>query len=161
MATREPELISSGAGLASPIAVESGGLLGEGTAPVRARGYWEQVWIRFRRDKFAIASGVFIVLMVLAGFVGGPVAAHFLGHGPNDPFAGGVVQDVNSLPAGQPVGPWTHVSLIPYPGATGHFGTTLFILGGSDTLARDEFLRLLYGTQATLEVAVGAMIIGM
>jgi hypothetical protein len=54
--------------------------------PVRARGYWEQVWIRFRRDKIAIAGGFFIVFLFLAAFVGGPIAAHVLGHGPNDQY---------------------------------------------------------------------------
>ena len=55
----------------------------------------------------------------------------------------------------------THVSPAPYPGATGHFGTTLFILGGDSQLGRDEFLRLLYGAQVSLEVAVGATILSM
>ena len=36
-----------------------------------------------------------------------------------------------------PVGPWTHVSTIPYQGATGHFPQTLFVLGGADQLGRD------------------------
>jgi peptide/nickel transport system permease protein len=61
----------------------------------------------------------------------------------------------------KPVGPWTHVSAAPYPGATGHFGTTLFILGSDGQLGRDEFLRLLYGAQTSLEVAVGATILSM
>ena len=53
---------------------------------VRARGYWEHVWRRFRRDKVAIASGIFIILLVLVAFVGAPIAQHFIGHGPNDIF---------------------------------------------------------------------------
>ena len=43
--------------------------------------------------------------------------AHILGHGPNDIFADGV--DPQSL---TPVGPWTHISTAPYPGASGNFG---------------------------------------
>jgi len=48
-----------------------------GTAPaddgsgveVKARGYWEQVWRRFRQDRVAIMAGVFIVLTgVYCGF---------------------------------------------------------------------------------------------
>ena len=55
MATTEhPELVSSGAGLASTVAVETHGEIGVGA--VRARGYWEGVLLRFRRDKFAIAN---------------------------------------------------------------------------------------------------------
>ena len=153
MATQEksPEILSSGAGLAAAVAVESGAELGE-LEVVRARGYWEQVWLRLRRDKVAIGGGVSIIFLVLASFIGGPVAAHILGHGPNDLFAGGLDQDL------LPVGPWTHVSTIPYPGAVGHFPQTLFVLGGADQLGRDEFLRLLYGGQASLEVAIGATI---
>jgi peptide/nickel transport system permease protein len=151
MATREhqPDVLSSGAGLAAAVAVETGPELGE-VVPVRARGYWEQVWLRFRRDRVAISGGLFIVFLFLAAFVGGPVAARLLGHGPNDIFAGGVDEDL------LPVGPWTHIVTLPYPGAIGHFPKTLFVLGGDGQLGRDEFLRLLYGAQVSLEVAIGA-----
>src|ERR687888_355414 len=88
---RSPEILSSGAGLAAAVAVEAGPELGE-FEPVRARGYWEQVWLRFRRDKVAIGGGVFILFLFLAAFIGAPIAAHLLGHGPNDQFAGGVSQ---------------------------------------------------------------------
>ena len=81
-----------------------GRTLGEGIEPVKARCYWEQVWIRFRRDKVAMASGVFIIFLVLTAIFGGPIAAHFLGHGPNDIFCAGVNNDL------LPVGPWTHVA---------------------------------------------------
>jgi peptide/nickel transport system permease protein len=153
--TERPELVSSGAGLASTVATETHGELGA-SAAVRARGYWEGVWLRFKRDKFAIGGGVYVVLLVLVGFVGAPIAAALLGHGPNDQFAGGL--DPKTV---LPVGPWTHVSEAPYVGATGDFGQTLFILGGDGQLGRDEFLRLLYGTQTSLEVAVGATILSM
>jgi peptide/nickel transport system permease protein len=153
--TERPELISSGAGLASTVAAESHGELGTEGA-VRARGYWEGVWIRFRRDKFAIAGCVYVLLVVLVGFIGAPIAAHFLGHGPNDQFAGGL-NPTTVLP----VGPLSEVSTQPYPGAVGHFTHTFFFLGADGQLGRDEFLRLLYGTQTSLEVAVGATLLAM
>ena len=159
MATREsnqPEVLSSGAGLAAAVAIESGPELGEGISPVRARGYWEQVWIRLRRDKVALAGGAYIIFIIFAGFVGAPIMAAILGHGPGDPFSFGL--DQNTL---LPVGPWTHVSLAPYPGAAGDFGSTLFVLGADGQLGRDEFLRLLYGTQVSLEVAIGATVVSM
>jgi ABC-type dipeptide/oligopeptide/nickel transport system permease subunit len=123
---------------------------------IRARGYWEQVWIRFRKDKFAITGGLFVLFLFLAAFVGAPIAAHLLGHGPNEIFAGGVTSDTLL-----PKGPWSHASTAPYPGATGHFGQTLLILGGDSQLGRDEFLRLLYGAQVSLEVAIGATVLSM
>src|SRR5260370_38738345 len=86
MATTErPEPLSSGAGLGASVAVETGGVLGE-LAEIRARGYWEQAWLRFRRDKFAIGSGVFIVFLFFSAFAGPPLPAWRLGHGPNAPF---------------------------------------------------------------------------
>jgi len=151
VATREtnPNVISSGAGLAAAVAVESGTELGQGVAPVRAKGYWEQVWVRFKRDKAAIVAGVFIIFVLLAGFVGAPIAAHLLGHGPDDQFSIGGLNLETLLP----VGPWSHVP-------TEH-GSTLFILGADSQLGRDEFLRLLYGTQVSMEVAIGATALTM
>jgi ABC-type dipeptide/oligopeptide/nickel transport system permease subunit len=150
LATKEtpPEILSSAAGLAADIAAESGADLGESTRPVKARGYWEQVWRRFRRDKVAIAGGVYIVFLFFVAFGGAPIAAHYLGHGPDTQFPLFTADF-------KPVGPWTHVK-----DPVGH--TSIFILGGDDaTLQRDEFLRLLYGARSSLEVALGATIIGM
>ena len=156
--TERPEFVPAGAGLAATIAIETHGEIGDfGAVPVRARGYWEQVWIRFRRDKVAIVGGVFIILLVFAAFAGGPIAAWLLGHGPNDLFPAGGIDQTSLLP----VGPWTHVTTAPYAGAPGHWGNTLFILGSDGTTGRDEFLRLLYGAQVSLEVAGVATILGM
>jgi peptide/nickel transport system permease protein len=144
--------------LAATIAAETHGEVGEFDAVrVRARGYWEQVWLRFRRDRVAIAGGVFIVLLIFCAFAGGPISAHYLGHGPNDQFFAGGVDQKTLLP----VGPFSWISTAPYAGAAGNFPHTLFILGASDTTGRDEFLRLLYGAQVSLEVACIATIVGM
>jgi len=116
---------------------------------VKARGYWSLVLIRFRRDRLAVASGLFIVFLFIAAFVVAPIAAKLLGHGPNTIFLTAVTKITNV-----PVGPWTHVSLADYPGEPGHFGHTLFILGAADQTGHDMFLRLLYGAQTSLEVAV-------
>src|SRR6476659_3356598 len=91
-----------------------------GGGAVVAGGYWEQAWRRFRRDRRARVSGVFIVLLTLAAFVGAPLAEHWLGHGPNDLIKGGVVDFV-------PVGPWSHVD-------AGQGQSTLLVLGASDLL---------------------------
>jgi peptide/nickel transport system permease protein len=124
---------------------------------VKARGYWELVWIRFRRDRLAMSSIFFVIFLLLGAFVGGPVAAHFLGHGPNQIFTFGGVDQAKFIP----VGPWHHISTAPYAGATctshcvnGQFPRTLLILGGDGALGRDLFLRLLYGAQTSLEVAL-------
>jgi peptide/nickel transport system permease protein len=115
---------------------------------VRARGHWELAWRRLRRDKLALAGGVFFIALFFIAFAGAPVASHLLGHGPNEPFfVGGL--DSSGLPAGV----WTHVA---GTAANGSTSSQLFILGADSTLPRDEFLRILYGAQVSLEVSVGA-----
>jgi peptide/nickel transport system permease protein len=148
------EILGSGAGLGAAVAIESGTDLGETQGGIRARGYWENVWRRFRRDKVAIGSGLYIIFLFLVAAVGAPLAAKLVGHGPNDIFFPGGV-DKNLLP----VDPWQIVQ-DPVTGKD-----VRFVLGGADTLGRDEFLRLLYGARASLEVAVistiNVMIIGV
>jgi len=156
--TERPELVPAAAGLAATIAAETHGEVGvDIVTAVRARGYWELVWLRFRRDRIAITGGCFILFLVFCAFAGGPIAAHYLGHGPNDQFFAGGVDQRTLLP----VGPFSWISTAPYAGAVGHFPHTLFILGASDTTGHDEFLRLLYGAQVSLEVACIATIVGM
>src|SRR3954452_1725683 len=111
----------------------------DGGGAVRARGYWEQVWRRFRRDKIAIAGGVFIVFLILGAFGGAPLASHILGHGPNDQYYTAI--DPVKL---TPLGPLAHVQDPLNPGKT-----TFMLLGSDSTLGRDEFLRLLYGAQVS------------
>ena len=156
MAQQEDKVIvpAGGAGLGAAVAVESGTGLGE-AEEIRARGYWELVWRRFRRDKVAIASGVFIILLLFVAFGGAPIARHIVGHGPNDLFLGPPAVRLAGLPAN----PWTHV---PNP-ITGK--QDLLVLGSANRLGQDEFLRLLYGARISLEVAIistiGVMIIGV
>jgi peptide/nickel transport system permease protein len=156
MAQQEDKVIvpAGGAGLGAAVAVESGTGLGE-AEEIRARGYWELVWRRFRRDKVAIASGVFIILLLFVAFGGAPIARHIVGHGPNDLFLGPPAVSLAGLPAN----PWTHV---PNP-ITGK--QDLLVLGSANRLGQDEFLRLLYGARISLEVAIistiGVMIIGV
>jgi peptide/nickel transport system permease protein len=162
---REREVLGTQAGLASAVAVETHGELGE-TEEVRARGYWEQVWRRFRRDKVAIASGFFLVFLIFVAIAGGPIAAHFLGHGVNDFNQNAGSHGIQQLP----VGPLSHVACdgfaIPPHGCVTHpHVKQLYILGADGVLGYDEFLRLLYGARASLEVAVlstlGVMFIGI
>ena len=126
----------------------------EHASRVEARGYWELVWSRLRRDKLALAGGVFIVLLFITAFAGAPIASHFLGHGPNEPFlvSGGL--DADGLPAG----PWTEVGKL---NEEGELESQLLVLGADSTLARDELLRLLYGAQVSLEVGIGATLLSL
>ncbi|HEY6150330.1 MAG TPA: ABC transporter permease [Gaiellaceae bacterium] len=158
MSQREQEVVvSSGApgGLIADVASETGGALGELEA-IRARGYWELVWRRFRRDKVAIVSGFFIILLIAIAFGGAPLARHYIGHGPSDIFPTPPAVQLPSLLPGD-VGTWIQN---PY---TGH--KDILLLGAANRLGQDEFLRLLYGARISLEVAglstLGVMIIGV
>jgi peptide/nickel transport system permease protein len=149
---KHQEIVGSAAGLGAAIAMESGGELGE-HIDVKARGYWEQVWRRFKRDRIAVASIFFLILLVLVCFPGAAIAESQLGHSPDDIFFDGV--DDRLIPKG----PWEYVT---HP-LTGE--RQLFILGADGSLGRDLFLRLLYGGRVSLEVAVlstlGVMLIGV
>jgi peptide/nickel transport system permease protein len=157
MAQREQEVVvpSGGAGLGAAVATETGGELGGGEE-IRARGYWELVWRRFKRDKVAIGSGIFIIFLIFVAFGGAPIAKHYVGHGPDDIFTGTAAVDSVSL---LPANPWTHID---------NYYTNkrdILVLGGSNRLGQDEFLRLIYGARVSLEVALlstfGVMIIGV
>ena len=120
-----------------------------GQGQIRARGYWEQVWRRFKRDRVALTSIGFLVLLVVAVYPGAWIAERLLGHGPNDIFPSAL--DDGLLP----VGPMSRVENF----ETGTMN--LFILGADGTLGRDEFLRLLYGGRVSLQVAVISTILVM
>jgi ABC-type dipeptide/oligopeptide/nickel transport system permease subunit len=151
---RQGDLPTAAAGAGGPtVELTDYPLVGDEITQVKARGYWEQVWIRFRRDKVAVASIFFIVFLVLAAFPGAYIASRLLGHGPNTLFFDGVDDQLI------PVGPWSYVTN-PDTGEK-----NLLILGADSSLGRDEFLRLLYGGRVSLEVAVlstiGVMVLGV
>ena len=147
----DKELLSSGTGLASAVAVEAGPEFGE-SLDVKARGYWEQVFRRFRRDRLAIVSIFVIVALLLVCFPGAEIASRILGHGPDDLFFDGV--DDRAIPKG-PGAEVTH----PITGEK-----QILPLGADSALGRDELHRLMYGGRVSLEVAVistmGVMFIG-
>ena len=128
-------------------------------APPPPAGQWTLAWRRFRRDKVGMAALVLTILILLAIFAGAPIASRLLGHGPNDLFPYAV--NVNAKPAD----PWTWVADLNVATQTGEFeidqpppgtGETLLVLGADGSLGRDELLRVLYGGQTSLEVALFA-----
>ena len=114
---------------------------------VEARGYWENAFRRLRKDRLAIVSAVTIILFILVAFVGTPIAVRWVGHTPNDLVPGGVDNFV-------PVGPLSSVD-------DGQGGKTMLVLGASDLVGRDEFLRLLAGAQVSLEVGILSTLVGL
>ncbi|MGH2663963.1 MAG: ABC transporter permease [Actinomycetota bacterium] len=84
---------------------------------------------RFRRDKFALAGIVFIVIILILA-LGAPLAAQIAGHEPNQVLLRQATDDV-----GLPVGPSSEFWF------------------GADTAGRDLFVRVIYGARTSLTVA--------
>jgi len=97
---------------------------------IAARSPGQLFWRRFKRDKVALTSLGFIIVLILVAFLA-PVICKIVGvPGPN-------VQNSNALDQfGTPTGP---SSAHPF---------------GVDTLGRDVFARVLYGARVSLEVAI-------
>ena len=101
---------------------------------VEGRSPWQLFWIRFRRDKVAIAGAVFIILL-LVGALLAPLFVRFIAHrGPNE-FPENTIGLTNDFS-------------IPIVGPGGAYW------GGVDNLGRDVFVRTLYGARTSLEVAL-------
>ena len=143
MATHEPPLH----GDVLP-AVDAGYASEDAGGGVVARGFWEQAWRRFRRDRLAIASGIAIILMILFAFIGLPIAEHILNRTP-------YTINVNAVKNFGPLPVWSSA-----PSPSNH-STWFYVLGTSDTAGHDEFLQMLAGAQVSLEVAIISTIFGL
>ncbi|HXF37420.1 MAG TPA: ABC transporter permease [Actinomycetota bacterium] len=106
---------------------------GEPTASIVGRSPWELFWRRFRRDRFAMAGIVIVLLMVALALVAPLIGSDVVHHGPND-----VDQRATLDEFGLPKG----------PNAQYWFG--------ADTAGRDLFVRVLYGARTSLFVAIVA-----
>jgi ABC-type dipeptide/oligopeptide/nickel transport system permease subunit len=121
------------------------------------------VWRRLKRDRLALVSAAFLIVLIGLVWLGPPLLERLLGHGPNDPFPYAVNENL------RPVGMWSRVPDLHTTSATLEFGkppppgtkTTLLPLGGDGALGRDELQRLLIGGRVSLEVALGATLLSI
>ena len=104
-------------------------------AQIRGRGPWELAWRRLRRDKVAMISLAFIVLIILMA-VFAPLVAKVTGHPPNVQY-----RQTGLDESGLPVAP---------------NGTFWF---GTDDLGRDVLVRIAYGARVSLGVGVVATLL--
>ena len=104
---------------------------------IRGRSPWRLAWERLRRDRAAkIAAGTILVIVLFALLA--PVIAAAIGHGPNQQFV-----DIGENAVGGPVPP------------SGTFWL------GTDSSARDLFIRVIYGARISLVVGVLATLISV
>jgi peptide/nickel transport system permease protein len=99
-----------------------------------------------RRDRTAPVAGVVLFGLFLLATIGAPIVEGITGHGPEQPFSGGLT------PAGVPLGPMSRGLLTD---GTADPGGAFFVLG-TDRLGRDSLVRLLYGARVTFVVGFAA-----
>jgi ABC-type dipeptide/oligopeptide/nickel transport system permease subunit len=120
VATTDPTLLAP-----APTPSDVAGVEGE----VEGKSPWQLVWLRFKKDRVAIAGAVFVILLVVLAIIA-PLIAKLTGNGPTE----------------------VHLDLIDEiglpPGPSGEFWF------GNDGVGRDVFIRVIYGTRTSLTVAV-------
>jgi ABC-type dipeptide/oligopeptide/nickel transport system permease subunit len=122
------------------VTVPPGELAVEEIAPpavgeVEGRSLWRSGWMRLRRDKPAMISGVFLILLALVAIFA-PVIVGLLGHPPNEPHYG--LLDPN-----------TGVARGRFGGMSWHY-----LFGVEPVNGRDIFSRTVYGARVSLLVAL-------
>jgi len=123
--------LSTGTGASDLLNAEDSGVdeIVTGQAPVTARSPLQLFWRRFRKDKVAVAAGIFIILLVFVAIFA-PLIRNILGT--PDPNVGNTdALDDFGLPSG--------------PSSDHFFGV--------DELGRDVFSRVLDGARVSLLVA--------
>ena len=89
-------------------------------------------WLRFKKDRAAIAGGIVIILLIFLALFGGALAERISGHPPNEPYSN--MTDDFGIPKG--------------PNADFWFG--------ADASGRDLFVRTMYGARTSLLVGIVA-----
>jgi peptide/nickel transport system permease protein len=123
--------LSTGTGASDLLHAEDHGVdqIVAGKAAVAARSPLQLFWRRFRKDKVALAAGVFIILLILTAILAGPIRKLVGAPPPNDTST--TALDDFGLPTG--------------PSSEHLFGV--------DSIGRDIFSRVLAGAQISLMVA--------
>src|SRR3954470_4602080 len=140
--------------------------LDDGPQSPRPQGQWSLAWRRLRRDRLAVACGVFLIVLLFAVGPGAPLYGKLVGHGPNDLFPYAV--NVSLRPAGAFTVTWATGEIagddpfgFQHPPPRRGTRKPRLLLGADSQRGRDEFLRLLYGGRVSLEVAVGAALLAL
>jgi peptide/nickel transport system permease protein len=108
-----------------------------GGPEIKGRSPYQLAWLRLRKDRVAVASMIFILLIALFAIFA-PVVAHITGHGVNQQF-----HRIGENLDGSPKGP-----------------SSKFVLGNDDQ-GRDLLVRCAYGARISLEAGLIATAIAV
>ena len=129
--------VPGGATEAQPEAVLAGG----GVA-VQGRSLTQIAWLRLKRDRWALAGGVVVVLLILLAIFA-PLVVKLLGHPPNEFHPDQIDPNLST-----PIGPWGGIS-------------SEFLLGVEPLNGRDLFSRVVYGARISLLIAFLATVLSV
>ncbi|WP_051944281.1 ABC transporter permease [Streptacidiphilus rugosus] len=104
---------------------------------IEGRSPWQLAWLHLRKDRAAMISAVFILLLVVVA-LSAPLLAHLIGYGPADQD-----RDHGITVDGLPVAP---------------NGRHLL---GTDNLGRDILVRVIYGSRISLLVGVASTLMAI
>jgi ABC-type dipeptide/oligopeptide/nickel transport system permease subunit len=122
---------------ASPGAADSS--LDPSTRAIEGRSLWQIAWRRLRRDKVAMAGGIFVIFLAIVAALAGPLT-HWYGQDPNT---------IHNTPPGDLLDQSTQMPLGSYGGITGtHW------LGVTPTLGNDVLANLIYGARTSLTIGL-------
>jgi peptide/nickel transport system permease protein len=117
-----------------------------------SRTPWRWFWRRLAGDRVALVALVFLILLLLAATLGGPLAKELTGRGPTRQIDSAVGA------TGLPIGPFQRTF---EPNAITHDPHGALFLLGADSIGRDMLVRLLYGARVSLIVGVGATCVAL
>ncbi|MFG1817946.1 ABC transporter permease [Kribbella sp. NPDC049174] len=134
--------------MTAPLEVEPGSSAAEpeavlaGVRKIEGRSLWQISWIRLKRDKVAIAGGVFVVFLILVAIFA-PLICKLVGVTPND-----FHQDLVDPSLQTPIGKWNGISW-DHP------------FGVEPVNGRDIFARIVYGARISLLIAFLATLLSV
>ncbi|HTG46490.1 MAG TPA: ABC transporter permease [Actinomycetota bacterium] len=121
-------------------------------AEIIGRSPGQIFWRRFRKDRFAFVGIIIIIFIVAMAFLA-PVFAKVLHHPPDQPY---VDEMTHSLAGNSANGSLIVTGIVNGPTLHNPAGIFLF---GADSTARDLFVRVMYGAQTSLYVALSATVL--